>query len=550
MAPQTQRQMQNVAPAQQQPQLETQVEDPPLTWTEVIKCGFPAFGGILFGYDAGYINGVLGMDYFKLTYGEPSTDPLAFQGHMYPTWAKSMIVSMLSVGTFLGALLSGYSSDYWGRRNTIVIGCAIYCAGVIFQIAGPTIPLLTAGRAIAGFGIGFVSANTVAFQSEICPKKIRGPCISVYQFGITVGLLIASGINQGTRDIRSNASYQIPIGLQFVFAVLLMVGLMCMLPESPRWFLSKFNDAGARKALASVRGRDENDEVLLRELEIMRRDTDREMREGAGGWKDCFTGGWKEGSNLKRTFIGTTVQMMQQLTGVNFIFYYGNTYFAQVGLSSVFLLATITNVVNVVSTPVSFWTIERFGRRPLLIYGGICMSICEFIIAIVGTLLSSSSTAQIVLFVFVCIHIAFFASTWGPVGWAVSGEIFPLSIRGRGIALSTASNWLWNFVIAFVTPYLVDEDKANLKAKVFYIFGATCLISAAFAWLWVYETKGLSLEAVDRMCKETAPRKSKGWAARNASANDEEEMMAVDRMESPIEKGRGRRRNKIEVSEE
>ncbi|PQE20052.1 Major facilitator superfamily domain general substrate transporter protein [Rutstroemia sp. NJR-2017a BVV2] len=565
--------MHTPAPAQQQPQLVTPAEDPPLTWTEVIKCGFPAFGGILFGYDAGYINGVLGMDYFKLTYGEPSTDPLAFQGHMYPTWAKSMIVSMLSVGTFLGALLSGYSSDYWGRRNTIVIGCAIYCAGVIFQIAGPTIPLLTAGRAIAGFGIGFVSANTVAFQSEICPKKIRGPCISVYQFGITLGLLIASGINQGTRDIRSNASYQIPIGLQFVFAVLLALGLMCLLPESPRWYLSKFNEAGARKALASVRGRDENDEVLLRELEVMRTDTDREMREGAGGWKDCFTGGWKEGSNLKRTFIGTTVQMMQQLSEFafppnsysldgavwlgmsanNFIFYYGNTYFAQVGLSSVFLLATITNVVNVISTPVSFWTIERFGRRPLLIYGGICMSICEFIIAIVGTLLSSSHTAQIILFVFVCIHIAFFASTWGPVGWAVSGEIFPLSIRGRGIALSTASNWLWNFVIAFVTPYLVDEDKANLKAKVFYIFGATCLISAAFAWLWVYETKGLSLEAVDRMCKETAPRKSKGWAARNQPADDdEEEMMAVDQRESPSEKqeGRGRRRNRVEVTEE
>ncbi|KAM3089097.1 hypothetical protein ACMFMG_000715 [Clarireedia jacksonii] len=536
----TQTQRRISTPDPQQPQPGTEIEDPPLKWTEIFKCGFPAFGGILFGYDAGYINGVLGMDYFKLTYGEPSTDPLAFQGYMYPTWAKSLIVSMLSVGTFLGALLSGYSSDYLGRRNTIVIGCAIYCAGVVFQITGPTIPLLTAGRAIAGFGIGFVSANTVAFQSEICPKKIRGPCIGVYQFGITLGLLIASGVNQGTRNIPSNASYQIPIGLQLVFAVLLALGLLCMLPESPRWFLSRFDEDGAKKALASMRGRGEEDEWLVRELEVMRMDAQREMREGAGGWLDCFTGGWKEGSNLKRTFVGTTVQMMQQLTGVNFIFYYGNTYFAQVGLSSVFLLATITNVVNVVSTPVSFWTIERFGRRPLLIYGGLCMSICEFIIAIVGTLLSSSHTAQIILFVFVCVHIAFFASTWGPVGWAVSGEIFPLSIRGRGIALSTASNWLWNFVIAFVTPYLVDEDKANLKAKVFYIFGATCLISAGFAWMWVYETKGLSLEAVDRMCKETAPRNSKGWVAREMPA-DEEGMWMV---ESEKQEGGGRRRNR------
>lgn len=205
--------------------------------------------------------------------------------------------------------------------------------------------------------------------------------------------------------------------------------------------------------------------------------------------------------------------------------------------------------VNVVATPISFWTIERFGRRPLLIYGGLCMSICEFIIAIVGTLLSSH-IAQIILFVFVCIHIAFFASTWGPVGWAVSGEIFPLSIRGRGIALSTASNWLWNFVIAFVTPYLVDEDKANLKEKVFYIFGATCLISAGFAWLWVYETKGLSLEAVDRMCKETAPRKSKGWVAKDQAA-DEEGMLAVDSSESVGDKEevKGWRKNRVGAKE-
>ncbi|TGO58754.1 hypothetical protein BOTNAR_0175g00150 [Botryotinia narcissicola] len=235
-------------------------------------------------------------------------------------------------------------------------------------------------------------------------------------------------------------------------------------------------------------------------------DTRIERANGNGAWKDLFAGGFHRGSNLYRTFIGTMVQMMQQLTGVNFIFYYGTTYFAQVGLTSFFLLATITNIVNVASTPISFWTIERFGRRPLLIYGGIFMSICEFIIAIVGTVLTESKAAQWVLFVFVLVHIFFFASTWGPTAWAVSGEMFPLALRGRGVALSTASNWFWNFIIAFVTPYLVGEENANLKAKVFFIFGATGFLSALFAYVFIYETKGQSLESIDRMCADPRAR--------------------------------------------
>ena len=122
-----------------------------------------------------------------------------------------------------------------------------------------------------------------------------------------------------------------------------------------------------------------------------------------------------------------------------------------------------------------------------------------------------NNTAHIVLITFVCIYIAFFASTWGPTGWAVSGEIFPLSIRAKGIALSTASNWLWNFIIAFVTPYIVDTDKGNLGVKVFFIWGSTCALSLLFAYFFVYETKGLSLEQIDEMFESTTARKSSSW---------------------------------------
>lgn len=122
-------------------------------------------------------------------------------------------------------------------------------------------------------------------------------------------------------------------------------------------------------------------------------------------------------------------------------FYYGTTFFQQVGLKNAFIISVITNVVNVCSTPLSFWAIERLGRRPLLIFGAIGMLVCEFIVAIVGVAAPDSNAQGICLIVFVCIYIFFFATTWGPAAWVVIGEVYPLPIRAKGVALSTASNW-------------------------------------------------------------------------------------------------------------
>ena len=160
-------------------------------------------------------------------------------------------------------------------------------------------------------------------------------------------------------------------------------------------------------------------------------------------WANCFKGSlWEGKSNLRRTILGTSLQMMQQWTGVNFIFYFGTRFFVQLGtISNSFLISLITTLVNVLSTPISFWAIERFGRRPLLIYGGCGMLVSQFLTAILGTVVSadnqSATSAQIA---FICIAIAFFASTWGPTAWVVIGETFPLPIRSRGVGLSTASN--------------------------------------------------------------------------------------------------------------
>lgn len=161
----------------------------------------------------------------------------------------------------------------------------------------------------------------------------------------------------------------------------------------------------------------------------------------------------------------------------------------------------ITTIVNVCSTPVSFWTVEKFGRRPLLIWGALGMVICQFIVAIVGVTDGTDPKAVSAMIAFICVYIFFFASTWGPVAWVVTGELFPLKARARCLSITTATNWLLNWAIAYATPYMVNAGpgNANLQSKVFFIWGSFCLVCAVFVYMCIYETKNLTLEQVDEM---------------------------------------------------
>jgi len=252
---------------------------------------------------------------------------------------------------------------------------------------------------------------------------------------------------------------------------------------------------------------------------------------------NCFKGGlWNPSSNLRRTILGTSLQMMQQWTGINFIFYYSTVFLQSLGtIKNPFLMSLIFTLVNVCSTPISFYMVERFGRRPILIYGALGMLICEFIVGAVGTALPNDMAAVRCLIAFICIYIFFFASTWGPAAWVVIGEIYPIPIRSRGIALSTASNWLWNCIIALITPVLVGTDRDNMGAKVFFLWGSLCTVAFFYAYLLIFETKGLSLEQVDRMFEESSARNSSKWVPHSTFAADmgllDEKRQAIDNIE-------------------
>ncbi|KAK7701016.1 hypothetical protein SLS64_010610 [Diaporthe eres] len=502
----------------------------PVTWKAYLICAFASFGGIFFGYDSGYINGVSGSEVFYKAVEGSSATALTDSN-------LSLITSILSAGTFFGALIAGDVAEFIGRKWTVVAGCAIYLLGVIVQIAttpnSSALGTIVAGRLIAGLGVGFESAIVILYMSEICPRKVRGALVAGYQFCITIGLLLAACVVYGSQKYPDTRAYRIPIGIQFPWGVILGVGLM-FLPDSPRYFVKRGRLDRATDSLSRLRGQPADSEYIQVELAeiVANEEYERQLIPNTtwfGSWANCFKGSvFSAKSNLRRTILGTSLQMMQQWTGVNFIFYYSTPFLQSTGaISNTFLISLIFTLVNVCSTPISFWTVERFGRRSILIIGAFGMLVCQFLVAIIGVTVGFNHThpdpsnpdasiadnipavnAQIA---FIAIFIFFFASTWGPGAWILIGEIFPLPIRSRGVALSTASNWLWNTIIAVITPYMVGETHGNLKSSVFFVWGGLCTCAFVYSYFLVPETKGLSLEQVDRMMEETTPRTSAGW---------------------------------------
>ncbi|KAJ7888359.1 general substrate transporter [Mycena olivaceomarginata] len=520
----------------------------PVTMKTYFMCVFAAFGGILLGYDTGWMGGVLGMPYFVRMYTHKPFPTGFFNASnlpadfALPAWEKSLMTSIFSAGTFFGALIAGDIADSIGRRPTIVMGCVVFAVGCILEIAPmDVLACFVIGRLVAGAGIGFISAIIILYISEIAPKKVRGALLSGYQFCITVGILIANSVVYATQDRLDTGSYRIPIGVQFLWAIILGGGLL-FLPESPRFWANKGDIEKATVALARVRNQPRDSEYVQDELAEIIANLEYEkacvpQTSYVGSWLACFEGSLFEGSsNVRRTMVGTGasflrlvscshsifslagLQCAQQFTGINFILYFGTSFFQTLGtINNPFLITLVTTLVNVLSTPFSFYIIERFGRRRILLIGGSCMVVCQYIVAIIGTaaphatLPGGNPPAVKAEIAFICLNIAAFATTWGPAACAVVGEMFPLPIRSRGVGMSIASNWFWNCIIGVITPYFVSADKLNLGPKVFFIWGSTAALSVTFAYFFVSETKGLSLEQVDQMLAETSPRTSHGW---------------------------------------
>jgi MFS transporter, SP family, sugar:H+ symporter len=332
------------------------------------------------------------------------------------------------------------------------------------------------------------------YQSETAPKWIRGTIVGSYQLAITIGLFIAAIVNNGTKDRNDSGSYRIPVAIQFAWAIILIGGLL-ILPETPRWLVMKGKHEEAARSFSRLRRLEPTHPAIVDELNEVRANHEYELTLGKASYIQCV-----QGTVRKRLLTGCMLQALQQLSGINFIIYYGTSYFLRAGFQNPFIIQLIINSVNMVSTLPGLYLVEKLGRRGLLLLGAVGMTVSQFIVAIIGTTAGTVNLpAQRAAIAFTCFYIYFFASSWGPVAWVVTGELFPLKVRAKALSITTATNWLFNFVLTYSTPYLVNADKANLQSKVFFIWGSLCLIAIVFVYTMIYETKGLTLEQADEI---------------------------------------------------
>ncbi|KAF2008540.1 general substrate transporter [Aaosphaeria arxii CBS 175.79] len=455
----------------------------------VILGAVASVGGFMFGYESGQISGFLAMPDFIERFGDNGEFSAVRQG---------TIVGLLAIGTMIGCLSSAPLADTFGRRLTISGSAFFYIIGVIIEITSKTVwAQFAMGRFTAGLGIGALSTVVPMYQSESIPKRIRGATVSSYQLFITLGIWTAYMINYGTRkDYSNSAQWRIPNGLSALWAILLGSAIL-LLPESPRFAYRKGRIEEARRNMARLNGVPESSPLIDAEIKEIQDKLEAENAGGEHPWYEIFTGP----RMLYRTLLGMVLQAGQQLTGANYFFYYGTTIFSATGLENSYVTSIILGTVNVAATIVGLWIVENVGRRKAMMAGAAWMFMCLFIYSFVGQYQLNHSNPQAtpqagnIMIVFTCLFIAAFATTWGPLVWAIVGELYPARYRATCMALATASNWLFNFLISFFSTMITD----NIDYFYGLVFGGCCFVLFFVVYFFMIETKGRSLEEIDTM---------------------------------------------------
>ncbi|POW22774.1 hypothetical protein PSHT_00901 [Puccinia striiformis] len=518
----------------------------------IIIAGFAAFGGFLYGYDTGYIAGVKAMPFWLRSAGQLGSDGK----YSITTSQDSLVTSILSVGVdfcrcpfSLSHRRQVWKEDRyndrvrdilrWGCLANCIIHHTIICRRESIRRAGSRCCILPCADVSIGMCTKMDPRGCRCMLSMGHHHWIASRISVSFRPTLTWGAGAANMLDfsnivpprtvNATKDFDSANSYRIPIGIQFVWAAILVIGLT-VLPESPRYLLLKGNEEEAWKSLSRLYSAPYDDPDVQAEFSEIMASLEKERSFGKTSLLDCFKTDKRK--NLQRTLTGLGVQGWQQASGINFFFYYGTTFFKNSGIENAFLVTVATNVVNVVATIPGIWAVDKVGRRTMLIAGAMMMFGCELIVACVGTFTTADNQAsQKVLVAFSCIFIGVFAATWGPIPWVVTSEIYPLATRGKQMAMSTASNWVVNFFIGFITPYLVDggAGKAGLGVKVFWLWAALCFAALTFSFFLIPETKGLSLEQVDLLYTNSTVLKSNSYRLQLIANNLHEGMTPAEK---------------------
>lgn len=425
-----------------------------------------AIAGLLFGFDTGVISGALGFiaETFNLTPDQ--------------IFLREVIVSSVPVGALFGAIASGWSSNKFGRRRSIIISAILFVIGTLCAAGAMQLSMVIVGRLIMGFAVGLSAMIVPMYLSEVSPPNIRGMAVFIFQLAITVGIMLAFIINY---IYAGHANWRMMFGVALIPSVILWLG-MWLLPASPRWLMMRGKTDEARAVLFKLDPLHAEEELhaLVKSLE----------------YKSVGLSGLFSKKMFPLVAIAFGLFVFQQFTGINTIFYYAPTVFNSagfIGAKGAILASVATGVCNVLSTFVGIALVDRWGRRKLLFMGMVGMIICLTIIGLSYHGVFGSNIA-ILTIIAVLAFIFFFATSIAGCAYLIMAELFPLRLRGAGMATASVANWLFNICVSATFLSLIAAIGIG---NTFLVYAFCTFVGLIFIVKFVPETKNVSLERIE-----------------------------------------------------
>ncbi|KAF8871984.1 general substrate transporter [Gymnopilus junonius] len=437
---------------------------------------FASLGVFLFGYDQGVMSGVITGPHFLKFFDNPDAINVG------------TMVAVLEIGAFVTSIGAGRIGDLIGRRGTLFSGAVVFTIGGAIQAFTIGFRTMVLGRLISGFGVGLLSTIVPIYQSEISPPKHRG-ALACAEFTVNiVGYSVSVWTDYFCSFIDSNLSWRIPLFIQCVVGALLAAGSLLM-PESPRWLIDTNKDEQGMEVIADLHGGDVHGTLAKAEFQEIK---DKVLTERALGEGRSYKTMWKK--YQRRVLLAMSSQAFAQLVIIS---YYAPRVFEEAGWlgRQAILMTGVNSIVYILSTFPPWYLVDRWGRRPILLSGAVVMS---FALGFTGYFiyLDKSWTPDAVVLTVIIFNAAF-GYSWGPIPWLYPPEILPLTFRVKGVSLSTATNWAFNWIVGQMTPYLQDM----ITWRLYFMHAFFCLCS----FVLVYpETKGVPLEEMDYIFGEGA----------------------------------------------
>ncbi|KAL3624954.1 Transcription factor stp1 [Castilleja foliolosa] len=430
-------------------------------------------------------------------YRKQQADDSTNQYCKFDSQTLTMFTSSLYLAALVSSIVAATVTRKLGRKLSMLMGGVLFCAGALINGFAQGVWMLIVGRILLGFGIGFANQSVPLYLSEMAPYKYRGALNIGFQLSITIGILAANVLNYGFAKIKGGWGWRLSLGGAMVPALIITVGSL-VLPETPNSMIERGHHDKAKSKLKRIRGVSNVDEEF-KDLVA----ASEESMKIEDPWRNLLQKKYRP-----HLTMAIAIPFFQQLTGINVIMFYAPVLFKTIGFGSdaALMSAVITGGVNVLGTVVSIYGVDKWGRRFLFLEGGVQMLICQVVVAICiaikfgvdGEPGELPKWYAIVVVLFICIYVAGFAWSWGPLGWLVPSEIFPLEIRSAAQSLNVSVNMIFTFIIAQVFLTML----CHLKFGLFLFFGFFVIVMTVFIYFFLPETKNIPIEEMVGVWKE------------------------------------------------